>query len=213
MKSPAAYRIRTPRLLLRCWDPSDAPRLVEAIAANMDHLLRWLPWMVGEPETIEAKARRLQKFRMDFDRGRDFIYGLFDRDETRIIGAVGGHGRIGAGAREFGYWICEDWARQGMMTEAVAALTRFGFEHDRLRRVEIHCHPDNLASSGVPRKLGYAKQVTIKNCFTALGAGPRDSEVWALARNGFPKSPASTAAFEAFDNLGRAILPATSDQS
>src|SRR5262245_45353821 len=169
-----AYRICTPRVVMRCWDPADAPGLVDAISANMDHLMRWLPWMAGEPETIEAKAQRLRKFRIQFDQGRDVIYGMFNREETRIIGAVGGHARIGAGAREFGYWISEDCARKGMMSEAVAALTRIAFEHDRLHRVEIHCHPSNIASSGVPRKLGFTKQLTMVNCVTNAGVGPRD---------------------------------------
>jgi RimJ/RimL family protein N-acetyltransferase len=212
MNASAAYRVRTKRLLLRCWNPAEAPQLVRAIEANMQHLMRWLPWMVGEPETVEAKADRLRKFRTAFDRGQDYIYGMFTRDESRLIGAVGGHGRIGAGAREFGYWISEDCARQGLMSEAVAALTRQAFEHDRLHRVEIHCHPENLGSSGVPRKLGFTKQLTMKNCFTCLGVGPRDSEVWSLTRAQYSLSAASAVEFEAFDQLGRP-LPGSSGRN
>ena len=55
---------------------------------------------------------------------------------------------------------------------------------NQLGRVEIHCDPENLGSRGVPRRLGYALQVTLRNCFTALGAGPRDSEVWTLTSAG-----------------------------
>src|SRR5436190_2199416 len=70
---PFPYRVRTTRLLLRCWEPSDAPALIASIESNLDHLRQWMPWAATEPEAVEAKARRLQKFRARFDRRRDFI--------------------------------------------------------------------------------------------------------------------------------------------
>jgi hypothetical protein len=39
-----AYRIVTARTTIRCWSPSDAPRLKEAIDANVEHLRPWMPW-------------------------------------------------------------------------------------------------------------------------------------------------------------------------
>ena len=49
-----AYRIVTPRLVIRCWDPRDAQLAKEAIDSSLDHLRPWLPWAHHEPQTIEA---------------------------------------------------------------------------------------------------------------------------------------------------------------
>ena len=50
-----AYRIVTPRLVIRCWDAGDAPRLKEAIDSSLDHLRSWLQWAAQEPESLEKK--------------------------------------------------------------------------------------------------------------------------------------------------------------
>ncbi|MGZ8688274.1 MAG: GNAT family N-acetyltransferase, partial [Gaiellaceae bacterium] len=67
--------IRTARLVVRCWEPADAPRLKEAIDTSLDHLRPWMPWAAAEPTTVAEKAELLRSFREEFRRGRDFVYG------------------------------------------------------------------------------------------------------------------------------------------
>ena len=55
-----AYRIQTPRLVIRCWDPKDAPLLKQAVDDNIDHLLPWMSWARQEPEPLQAKVERLR---------------------------------------------------------------------------------------------------------------------------------------------------------
>ena len=45
-----------------------------------------------------------------------------------MLGGMGLHTRVGPRAREIGYWIRKDAEGRGYVTEAVAALTRVGFE-------------------------------------------------------------------------------------
>jgi RimJ/RimL family protein N-acetyltransferase len=159
-----------------------------------------------EPLTPTEKAKQILKWRARFDLGQELFYGIFDRDERMAIGGTGTHVRIGAGAREIGYWVRADCTRQGFATESAAALTRVGFELQRLRLIEIHCDPRNLASAAVPRKLGYVNQVTIKNCVPNLQTGPRDSAVWSMSRSNYSGSPASSVAIEMFDACDETIL-------
>ena len=42
-RPPAPYRIETGRLVLRCYEPDDAPLLKEAVDASIEHLLPWMP--------------------------------------------------------------------------------------------------------------------------------------------------------------------------
>lgn len=202
-RAAIAYRIVTARLLLRCWDPADAAPLNEAIAVNLDHLRPWMPWAANAPVSLDEQIARLIQCRSVFPQERE--YGIFDRGTGQLLGGIGFPNRIGAGAREIGYWIRADHARQGLMTEAAAAMTRIGFALDRLRRVEIHCDPRNVASAGIPRKLGFLLQCLIPMEVLSPASSPRDTMIWTLRRSEFPAAPASTASIEVFDVMGRAL--------
>src|SRR6266571_2216062 len=73
---------------------------------------------------------------------------------------VGGRGlmpRTGPGGLEIGYWVDAGHLRQGLATAAAAALVEAAFALPGIDRVEIVHDDANVASSGVPRKLGFAQ--------------------------------------------------------
>ncbi|HET9221506.1 MAG TPA: GNAT family protein [Roseiflexaceae bacterium] len=203
--SGPAYRIHTDRLVIRCWQPQDAPLLQTAISQSVDHLRPWMPWIASEPEELQTKIERLRRFRGMFDLGQDFIYGIFNADETQVLGGTGLHTRIGADAREIGYWMHKDYLNQGLATEASAALTRVAFEIDRVQRVEIHCDPSNVRSAAVPRKLGFTHDGTLRRRVPFLEEVPRDSMIWSMFADEYPASPAATADITAYDVVGRRL--------
>ncbi|NLG73072.1 MAG: GNAT family N-acetyltransferase [Chloroflexi bacterium] len=200
-----AYRIHTPRLVIRCWNPVDAPLLKTAIDESVDHLRPWMPWAYNEPEDLQKKIDLLRSFRGKFDLGQDFVYGIFNKDETRVLGGTGLHTRIGEGAREIGYWIHKDYTNQGLATEVSAALTKVAFEIDGVERVEIHCDAENVRSAAVPRKLGYTHDATLRKRVRAHDGTLRDAMIWSLLRQDYPSSPAAAVQIEAFDAIGRPI--------
>jgi RimJ/RimL family protein N-acetyltransferase len=201
-----AYRIHTHRLVLRCWHPMDAPLLKAAIDANLEHLRPWLPWAQYEPEDLQTKIERLRQWRGAFDLGQDFVYGIFNRQETQVLGSSGLHTRMGPEAREIGYWVHQDHINQGLATEAAAALTRVAFVIDRVARVEIHCGPENIRSQAVPRKLGFCHEATLRQRIRTSDGKPRDTMIWTLLADEYPTTPATMAEIEAFDVMERQIL-------
>ena len=201
-----AYRVVTERLVLRCWQPTDAPRLKVAIDESLEHLRPWMPWATQEPESVEAKAARLRRMRGQFDLGIDYVYGVLDREERAVLGGTGLHTRVGEGAREIGYWIHVAHTGKGLATELVAALTRVAFEVDAVRRVEIHCDPENARSAAVPRKLGYVHEATLRARSVRVDGTPRDTMIWTLLAGEYPSSPAASCRVEAYDALGEQVL-------
>jgi RimJ/RimL family protein N-acetyltransferase len=197
------HEILTPRLSLRSASPEDATRFQAVIQASLEHLRRWLPWAAQEPQSIEDTAERLRRFHIRFETGRDFVYLLRGREGEEVLGAVGLHRRIGAGAGEIGYWVAAAHTRRGYATEAAAAVTRIGFEVHRMRFMEIHCDPANLASAGVPRKLGYTMRCVVNGQVVHPARPPRNSMIWSLDRVRFTCSRAAAAPIEALDELGR----------
>jgi RimJ/RimL family protein N-acetyltransferase len=201
-----AYRIRTERLLLRCWDPSDAADLRQTLADNREHLLPFMPWALDEPEELQKKIERLRVFRDRFDLGEDFIYGIFNRENTRILGGCGLHRRIGPDALEIGYWIDKDHLNRGLATEASAALVKVAFEIEMVQRVEIHCDPLNVASAAVPRKLGFENEATLRKRQPSTQGSLHDAMIWTIFADDYPGSVAARAIIEAEDAIGRRIL-------
>ncbi|MBN1581334.1 MAG: GNAT family N-acetyltransferase [Anaerolineae bacterium] len=205
MQGPA-YRIHTERLVIRCWQPQDAPLLKAAIDASLDHLRPWMPWTKGEPEAIEGKIARLRQFRANFDLDRDYVYGILNADESEVIGGTGLHTRAGEGALEIGYWIHAAHIGRGLATETAAALTRVAMEVNEVDRVEIHCDPANVRSAAIPRKLDYVCEATLRHRTRSTDGAPRDTMIWTLLRDEYPASTSAKAQIEAFDAIGQKLL-------
>jgi RimJ/RimL family protein N-acetyltransferase len=197
------YRIVTERVVMRCWEPRDAPLLKDAVDSSLDHLQAWMPWAREEPQPLEEKVKLLRRFRGSFDLGEDFVYGVFSSDELEVFGGTGLHTRLGAGALEIGYWIRESRVGTGLATEATAALTRVAFELCGVDRVEIRVEPTNEPSMAVPRRLGFIEEARLRRRLPAKEGGePRDAIIFTVFRDDFAGTPASSAQFEAFDALG-----------
>ena len=204
MRTPA-YRIETERTVLRCWQPTDAPLLSAAIEASLAHLRGWMPWAAGEPKSLDERAAFLRAMRAAFDKDEEYVYGIFNRDETAVIGGTGLHRRDGGNCLEIGYWIHVDYTNRGLATEISAALTKAAFAIHGVDWVEIHCDPNNARSAAVPRKLGYTFEATLRRRRTTPQGQPEGTMIWSLFADEFPNSPAAMAEMCAFDILGREV--------
>jgi RimJ/RimL family protein N-acetyltransferase len=200
------YKVVTPRLVIRCWNPPDAPLLKAAIDESVDHLMPFMPWAANEPTDVQTKIDLLRRWRGRFDLGEDFLYGIFNREETRVLGGTGLHTRVGPEAREIGYWIRAAFTHQGYATEVSSALTRVAFEIDGVRRMEIHMAVENAFSAAVPRRLGYTHEGTLRQRTLLSDGRYHDMMIWTLLKDEYPASPCAGAELEAFDSLGRKIL-------
>jgi RimJ/RimL family protein N-acetyltransferase len=201
----APHRIETERLVIRCYDPGDAALLKDALDSSLEHLRAWMPWTDNEPETLEQKTAMLREFRSQFEAGENFTYGIFSADESEVLGGTGLHPRVGPGGLEIGYWIRESATRQGIATESSAALTRVGIEICGADRIEIRIEPGNEASLGIPRKLGFPEEATLRRRLPARAGEPlRDVTIFTLFREDF--DPAIAPQLRAFDADGRQLI-------
>jgi RimJ/RimL family protein N-acetyltransferase len=201
-----AYRIETERLVIRCYNPKDAPLLQKSIQESVEHLRPWLPWVKTEPEELKVKIERLRMFRARFDLSENYIYGVFDPKETELIGGTGLHPRVGSNAFEIGYWVNVNHINKGYATEFSAALTKVAFEIENVNRVEIHCDPDNINSAAIPKKLGYVYEATLRSRTETIDGTLSDSMIWSILREEYLKSPAVNAKILAYDAIGKLII-------
>ena len=208
MTETPPYRIVTERLVVRCYDPRDAPLVKEAVDSSLDELREWMPWAHDEPKPLDEKVELMRRFRASFDLGQEFVYGIFSSDESEVVGGTGLHGRVGEDAFEIGYWVRTSRTGNGFATESSAALTRVAFEVCGVDRVEIRVDPANERSAAIPVRLGFEPEAVLGRRLPPFGdqREPRDVRVYSVFRSQFPGTPAAEMAVEAYDATGTRVL-------
>ena len=166
--------MQSTRLVLRRWVEDDAPRLSAAILASLEHLRPWMPWIATEPHTPAARASLIEQWRVDWEQGGDLVVGIFMDGE--VVGGSGLHRRRGPGILEIGYWVHVDHVGKGIATETAAMLTTAAFTVPGIERVEIHHDKANVASAGIPRRLGYTMANEKTDAITSPGEVGIDCE-------------------------------------
>ncbi|WP_273444108.1 GNAT family N-acetyltransferase [Neolewinella agarilytica] len=190
---------------MRCYKPEDAALLKASIDESLEHLKPWMTWAMNEREDLEAKVNRMRKYRGQFDLGIDYVYGIFNPEETILIGSSGLHTGPGENAREIGYWINANHLNQGYATEVAKALTKVGFEIEELERIEIRCTSNNFRSQNVPKKLGYIHEATLRDRSLDSYGKKRDLMIWSMFREDYLNNPVKAIKVDVFDLVGNSI--------
>jgi len=83
-------------------------------------------------------------------------WGIVLKETGRLIGSIGFHGSHPLHARgEIGYAMARSYWGKGLMTEAVRAVVRCGFEQMNLNRIFAGCIPEHTGSRRVLEKCGF----------------------------------------------------------
>lgn len=210
-QSDPPYVLQSDRLIVRCWQPADAPLLKEAVDGSLDHLRPWMPWAHNEPQSVEDKVELIRSFRAQFDRGEDFVYGVFSADERTVLGGCGLHQRGGPRSLEIGYWIRADSVRCGYATEVVQLLTKAAFRACGVERLDIKVEPENLASASIPRKLGFVEEGILRRRLPPVtGDGLlRDALLFTMVVEEFEASDIASFTMSALDSRGEIVALAS----
>ena len=202
------YRIETERLVIRCYDPRDAPLLNETVAASVEHLSEWMPWARLPRPTVAETIELLRTFRGQFDHDENYVYGIFSRDESELLGGSGFHKRSNEGSLEIGYWVAAGAVGQGIATEVTAVQTRAALELCGLDRIDLQVDPRNERSLKIPRKLGFIEEGTLRRRLDpgAEGEPRRDSTVFTMLAEELAGSPCLRYGYVAYDVVANRLL-------
>lgn len=159
--------IVTPRLILRPVHISDASHINEAVLESFDILHEFMDWANTKPsiEDTEEYAGLAASSWINKSPEEPWLQlAIIDKQTNQFIGGTSFHHfDWNIPSVETGYWIRSSRARQGLMAEAINAMTQYAVKQLRVKRIAITCDKDNARSKNIPERLGYVLEASLKN--------------------------------------------------
>ncbi len=154
-------RLRDERVVLRAFDDSDIPRIVEACSDPVTrHWLASLP----SPYTTESARAYLDGMADGESVGRRVSWCVADPTTEQLLGSltIFDLGGDDPGSGELGYWTHADARGRGVMTAAVRLGVEYALRPQPdgglgLRRLQLLAAEGNPASASIARRVGFAE--------------------------------------------------------
>jgi ribosomal-protein-serine acetyltransferase len=150
----------SPDLELRLPQTEFAEPLFAIIDQERAYLRQWLSW-VDETKSVENIQDFLKTSRLLNKGGQRLTTFVFYKE--RIVGSIG-LVKIDKQQRicEIGYWLQEHLQGQGIMSRACRRLVDYTFGSMEINRIEIKVAAPNTKSQGIPRRLGFVHEATLR---------------------------------------------------
>jgi len=176
--------IVTPRLTLRLPEMGDHVPWSQIRRRGEEFLRPWEPSWSQDHLSRRAFRNRVYWAWRARDEARAISLFLIRREDGRLLGAItlDNIRRGPAQSGQVGYWIGPDFARQGYMTEALAALVDHAFAALDLSRVEAACLPENAASRALLDRTGFRYEGVARS-YLQIDGRWRDHVLYASLRN------------------------------
>ncbi|KPP87473.1 MAG: ribosomal-protein-alanine N-acetyltransferase [Rhodobacteraceae bacterium HLUCCO07] len=150
-------RIETDRLTLRAPTHSDFNAWTGLRRMSEAFLTPWEPAWAHDHLSRRAFTNRVYWAQRSIGAGTALPLFMLRRADNALVGAItlDNIRRGPAQAGTLGYWVGENFARQGYMREAIEAVVHHAYHRMDLSRIEAACLPENTASRAVLEKSGF----------------------------------------------------------
>jgi ribosomal-protein-alanine N-acetyltransferase len=155
---PVFPRLETPRLVLRELAERDLP-IIATLANDADIAGNTLniPYPYSEADAVAWRVLAQQGFRL----GSAFTFAIELKQTQLFVGSIGMQLERRFDRAEVGYWLSKAYWNQGLVTEALTEVLRFGFEELSLNKVFATHLAHNVASGRVMLKSGMLKEAEL----------------------------------------------------
>jgi hypothetical protein len=178
-------QFETERLFIRCPQPGDGATMHASMLCSLPALRAFpgsVPWALVE-SSVGAWEKFCREAQADYLLRNRLPMLLFLKDSGAHVGHCSVFSLVWTVPKgEIGYWANSDFARQGLMTEAVKGITDFAFEHLGLRRIEAFPDDENEASWRVCERAGYVYESTLRNERAAPDGTLRNTRLYSAIR-------------------------------
>lgn len=154
--------LTTERLVLRSFIPKDAQALLNM--RTNDRVMKYLGR--DKMKNIAEANTFIQKVRKDANENKTIEWAITLKAEDKLIGKLGFWRIVTQHRRaEIGYNLMPEYFGKGIMSEAVSAVLKYGFQVMKLHSVEANLDPDNLKSVQLLNRNGFVKEGHFKESY------------------------------------------------
>ncbi len=151
--------LQTDRLLLRRMLESDTQQVFEL--RSDPQIMRYIPRpLAQDPDEALGHIRMINE---KIESGEGINWAITRKGDPTLLGIIG-HYRIRPEhyRAEIGYMLHAAYQGQGIVSEAINAVVRYGFEQMKLHSIEAIIDPRNGASAAVLKKNGFVKEAHLR---------------------------------------------------
>jgi ribosomal-protein-alanine N-acetyltransferase len=115
-------------------------------------------------QTIEDVLSEISWYQSIFNENTGIRWGITLKGKNGVIGSCGFLNRVPQHYRtEIGFELSKSYWGQGIASEALKAVIKYGFEHLQLHRIEALIEPPNIQTQKLVEKLGFMKEGLLRN--------------------------------------------------
>jgi ribosomal-protein-alanine N-acetyltransferase len=171
----------TDRLILRQAQLSDAE---EVLVFRSDPVVQRYNGPVFK--SVEEAEALIEELQTEFEKGEGVSWGVTLKEQDRVIGLFGLHYWSKYHRRaEAGYDMARAFWGQGIGSEALRAILRFGFNDLDLNRIYAGTIADNQESVRMLERLGFTREGTRRKHSWEDDGTFHDSAMYGLLRDEF----------------------------
>lgn len=177
-------KLTTRRLVLRPVNKDDLKDIVENV--NNLHVSRYLavvPFPYGKKDALSWINHSLKKRKEKIPSNFSFV--IYYAPAKCVVGAIGLH-KLDYNVKkaELGYWLGEKYWGNHVMSEAVEAVLKLGFNKLKLNRIDAKVFAENVASAMLLEKFGFRREGLMKQSgFSKASKKTYDEYMYALLKS------------------------------
>lgn len=174
----------TSRCVVRRFRENDGAALYQLVSHQRNALADHFPVLIAQISHDEQAAEGFVRERIaHWLLQRDFAFGIYHNDTTELIGFFFFFDLDWSVPRaEVSFFLDRKHEKQGLMTEVLARMLRFGFRQLELEKICLHTLADNYGSQRVARKTGFSREGDLRNEFRKPGGALADLIRFGISR-------------------------------
>ncbi len=134
-------------------DHDDGIDIFNTINSQREYLGKWLPFVEYTKE-LSYTEEYIESVITAPEECFEYIFTI--RKQGEFVGIAGFRDTDRLNKKtEIGYWLSENYQKQGIVTKTVQKLCDFAFDTLEMNRIQIRCALGNIPSKKIPQRLGF----------------------------------------------------------
>jgi RimJ/RimL family protein N-acetyltransferase len=171
------------RTVVRRFREGDGEALHKLIQGNTMYLEDHFPFLVEGIHSADEGEAFVRRKIAEWLLLESFAFGIWRREEADLVGYIQLHEVDWSVPRaEVSYFLDQEQAGKGLMTEVLARIVQYSFRQLRLNKLALRTLVDNYPSQRLARKVGFRREGDLRGEFARPSGVLVDLMLFGLTR-------------------------------